>query len=188
MRVGLYGGSFNPTHSGHLQVAAIARARLGLARVIWLVSPGNPLKRTDSPLARRLAEAKLAGAGEVSDVEARLGTRFTIDTVRRLKARFPAVRFVWIMGADNFAELDRWRDWAGLMVEIPIAVVARPGATLAALGSPTARRFAASRLPGGAGRRLAFARPPAWIYLTAPWNPASSTAVRNSPDPAARSW
>ena len=182
MRVGLYGGSFNPAHEGHAHVARTAKARLGLDLVVWLIAAGNPLKaRPASTSARRASAAAFVDRGMVlSDVERRLGSRYTIDTVRRLKARFPRVRFVWIMGADNLAGLHHWRDWVGLMSEIPVAVVARPGASLRALTSPAALRFAAARLPGGAGRRLAFATPPAWIYLTGPWNHASSTALRES--------
>jgi nicotinate-nucleotide adenylyltransferase len=180
MRVGLYGGSFNPAHEGHAHVARTARARLGLDLVVWLIAAGNPLKGRPAPFpARTASAARFAGrAMVVSDGERRMGSRYTIDTVRLLQARFPYVRFVWIMGADNLANLHRWRDWVGLMNEIPVAVVARPGASLRALASPAARRFAAARLPGGAGRRLAFANPPAWIYLTGPWNHASSTALR----------
>lgn len=182
MRVGLYGGSFNPAHEGHVHVANTAKARLGLDLVIWLVAAGNPLKGRPAPLAARVAgAASRVGAGMViSDAEQRLGSRYTIDTVRRLQARFRRVRFVWIMGADNLANFHHWRDWIGLMRAIPVAVVDRPGSSLRALTSPAARRFAAARLPGGAGRRLPFARPPAWIYLTGRWNYASSTALRVS--------
>lgn len=183
MRVGLYGGSFNPPHEGHLHVARTALRRLGLDKVIWLVSPQNPLKpAAGTPrLRRRVNWTRRVAHGPamiVSNAERRLGSRFTIDTVRLLKARFPAVRFVLIVGSDSLAGLNAWRDWQRLLREIPLAVVARPGVTIASLGSPAARRFAPARLPAGAGLRLATARPPAWIYLTARWNPASSTALR----------
>jgi nicotinate-nucleotide adenylyltransferase len=181
MRVGLFGGSFDPPHAGHLQVARTARRRLGLDRVIWLVAPGNPLKQDPGALAERVALTRaLASGAAISAAEARIGARFTIDTVRMLKARYPALRFVWIMGADSFADLHRWRDWRGIMAELPVAVVARPAASLAALTGLAARRFAAARLPERAARRLACAKPPAWIYLSAPWNFASSTALRQS--------
>ena len=185
MRVGLYGGSFNPAHAGHAHVARTAKSRLGLDLVVWLVAAGNPLKGRPAPFHERASSAAgLAGRTMVvSDAEQRLGSRYSIDTVRRLKARFPQVRFVWIMGADNLADLHHWHDWVGLMREVPVAVVARPGSSLGALNSPAARRFAAARLPGGAGRRLATAHPPAWIYLTGPWNYVSSTALRVAPRP-----
>jgi nicotinate-nucleotide adenylyltransferase len=184
MSVGLFGGSFNPAHAGHAHVAETARKRLGLDRVIWLVTPQNPLKADHASLKARRASARrrARGKGVVSDIERALGTRYTVDTVRLMKARFPRVRFVWVMGADSLADLHRWRDWIGLMAEVPVAVVARPGASLAALVSPAARRFAAARLPNGAGQCLARSRPPAWIYLTGPWNYASSTALRQLAD------
>ncbi len=187
MTVGLYGGSFNPAHEGHAHVARTALRRLGLNKVIWLVSPQNPLKnpRETARQRQRVKGARRLATGPamvVSDLERRLGSRYTIDTVRRLKARFPRVRFVWIMGADSLGGLHAWRDWAGLLREIPMAIVARPGVTIRSLGAPAARRFAHFRLPASAGRRLPFAEPPAWLYLTAPWNYASSTALRNSPD------
>jgi nicotinate-nucleotide adenylyltransferase len=185
MRVGLYGGSFNPAHEGHAHVARVALRRLGLDRIIWLVSPGNPLKglRGAEGLERRLAEAAAQARGPrmiVSDVERRLGARYTLDTVRLLKARFPSVRFVWIIGADNLASFHAWRGWTQILHELPVAIVSRRQSAVESRFSPMARRFAGSRLAPGAARRLATAPPPAWIYLTAPLNPASSTALRNS--------
>lgn len=181
MRVGLLGGSFNPAHEGHAHVAETARVRLRLDRVIWLVSPGNPLKSTTTPLAKRMASARRTARGRsmlVSDVETRLGARYTVDTVRLLKARWPGVRFVWIMGADNLAQFHRWRGWTEIASELPIGVVARPGAQLRGLTSPAARRFAAARRPAREVRRLASAAAPAWMFLPVPLHPASSTALR----------
>jgi nicotinate-nucleotide adenylyltransferase len=189
MRVGLFGGSFNPVHAGHVHAAAIARRRLGLQRVIWLVTPGNPLKAGPAALSDRLtAASRVAGRGTiVSDIEAQLGLRYSIDTVRLIKRRFPKVHFVFVIGSDNFASLHAWRDWRRLMRQIPLAVIARPGASLSALRSPAARRFAFARLPESAGPRLARRRPPAWIYLGGRWNYASSTALRELADQAAHS-
>lgn len=186
MRVGLFGGSFDPAHAGHAHVAETARVRLELHRVIWLVSPQNPLKpHAAAPLARRMASARARAPGPahiISDVETRMGVRFTLDTVRLLQARHPGVRFVWIMGGDNLAIFHRWRGWSQILRVAPLAVVARsPGDAaelLAGRLSPAARRFAHARLPAGAGRRLARAGPPAWIYLEAPLHPGSSTALR----------
>ena len=185
LRVGLSGGTFDPAHAGHAQVAETARRRLGLDRVIWLVTPGNPLKAAGgaAPLEARLAGAAARARGPrsvVSDAERRLGSRYTLNTVRRLKTRFPGVWFVWIMGADNLAAFHLWRGWTKILREIPVAVVSRPGLAMKSRFSPMARRFAAARLASGAAWRLATAPPPAWIYLTAPFNPASATALRNS--------
>lgn len=182
MRVGLYGGSFNPVHDGHLQVARTAKARLGLDRVIWLVTPGNPLKEPPASLDARLeaVRARVADPGMiVSGLEARTASRFSLDTVRILKAHYPGVHFVWIMGADNLASFHRWRGWTEIMRRVPVAVVARPGAMLAGLSSPAARRFGAARVPVGRARLLPLMPPPAWVFLPTPLNFASSTALRS---------
>jgi nicotinate-nucleotide adenylyltransferase len=180
LRVGLFGGSFNPAHAGHAHAAETALRRVGLDRVIWLATPQNPLKAAAVPIEGRLASARgwTGGRHAVSDAERRLDARYTIDTVRRFRRRFPRVRFVWVMGADGLADLHRWRAWPELMQEIAIAVVARPGSTLRALASPAARRFAFARLPERSARRLPMAKPPAWVWLTGPWNWTSSTALR----------
>lgn len=183
MRVGLYGGSFNPVHAGHAHVARTALRRLRLDRVIWLVSPQNPLKsgRDTADLASRMAAAaRMADPPRmmVSDLEARIGSTYTVDTLRRLKARYPRVRFVWIMGADNLADFHRWRGWVEILRLVPVAVVDRPGAGLKGRLAPAARRFAHARLPAGQAARLAVTPPPAWVYLTAPLNHASSTSIR----------
>ncbi len=185
MAVGLYGGSFNPVHGGHAHVATTALRHLGLDRVIWLVSPQNPLK---SPAATAALDERLALTSRwasspsmiVSDLERRIGTRYSIDTVRWLKARFPRVRFVWIMGADGLADFHLWRGWAALAREVPIAVVSRPRVATRSRSSPLARRFAAFRIPARAARTLAERPPPAWVYLDAPYDFTSSTALRNS--------
>jgi len=178
MRVGLFGGSFNPAHEGHAHVAETALMRLHLDRVIWLVSPQNPLKdASPKPLSERMAGANALARGPsmiVSDAEAQLGVTYSLDTIRLLKARHPGVRFVWVMGADSLAAFHRWKGWTEIFREVPIAVVARPGAERA-LTSPAAQRFASARVDPGA---LMSAKPPAWSWLSAPLNYASSTALR----------
>jgi nicotinate-nucleotide adenylyltransferase len=183
MRVGLFGGSFNPAHEGHAHVAETARRRLRLNRVIWLVSPQNPLKpaHETAGLAARMASARSVARGPrmiVSDAESRLGSQYTIDIVRTLKARFPGVRFVWIMGADSLASFHRWRGWAQIMREVPVAVVARPGVSLKSRASPAARRFARFRVPQARAASLPARAPPAWVFLHGPLNFQSSTALR----------
>ena len=189
MRVGLFGGSFDPAHEGHAHVAQTALRRLRLDRVIWLVSPQNPLKRgrQPAPLTRRLAGARAQAAGPsmiVSDVESRIGAAYTLDTVRRLKARFPGVRFVWVMGSDNLAGFHRWRGWAQIMRALPLAVVARPGALHTSRIAPAARRFASARVPSRSAAILAGLPAPAWTFLSAPLNAASSTALRARGEPS----
>jgi nicotinate-nucleotide adenylyltransferase len=183
MRVGLYGGSFNPAHDGHAHVAETARKRLALDKVIWLVSPQNPLKssRDTAPLAERMAGVRRQARDRgmvVSDVETRMGSQYTIDTVRALKARYPGVKFVWIMGADSLATFHRWKGWTQIMREVPVAVISRPWASLRSRFSPTARRFAAARRPAAEAALLPDLAAPAWVYLHGPLNFASSTALR----------
>jgi nicotinate-nucleotide adenylyltransferase len=183
MRVGLYGGSFNPAHEGHAHVAETAKRRLRLDRVIWLVSPQNPLKsrHETADLAERMAGARALAKGPgmiVSDVETTLGSAYTIDTVRALKQRFPGVKFVWIMGADSLASFHRWRGWTQIMREVPVAVVSRPWIGLKSRFSPAARRFARFRRPSIAAATLPGAKPPAWVFLRGPLNFQSSTALR----------
>jgi nicotinate-nucleotide adenylyltransferase len=194
MRVGLLGGSFNPAHAGHAHVAETALARLGLDKVVWLVSPQNPLKPAaeSASLFARLAGARRLARGPhmiVSDLESRVRSRYTIDILRILKQRFPGVRFVWIMGGDNLASLHGWRGWADILREMPVAVIARPGAEMKSRSSPAARRFARARLSSRESPKLAGRRAPAWLYIQAPFNFASSTALRarmKAPNPPVR--
>ena len=187
MKVGVFGGSFNPAHDGHSHVAETALRRLDLDRVVWLVSPQNPLKdaRDSAPLAERLASARVAAARAaagpamvVSDFESRVGTQWTVDSLRALTARHPGVRFIWLMGSDNLATFHRWRGWTDIAAAMPMAVIARPGSQLQARTAPAARRYAAFRVPQEQARLLPATPAPAWTYLTAPLNRASSTAIR----------
>lgn len=182
-RIGLIGGTFNPPHAGHVLVSEIALARLGLDRVWWIVTPGNPLKsRAGLPdLATRLAQCRTLARDPriiATGFEAGLATTFTAATLGFLVRRLPGVHLVWIMGADCLAELHRWREWRRILATLPIAVIDRPGWHLKALASPAARAFAAGRLPQAKARRLAAAVPPAWTLLTGPLSPISSTAIR----------
>lgn len=185
MKVGLFGGSFNPAHDGHLHVAETALKRLGLDRVVWLVSPQNPLKSSSemASLDLRMASAREVAhrAGPamlVSDFETRARTRWTVDTLRALQARYPGVQFVWLMGSDNLANFHRWRGWTDIMRMMPMAVIARPGNRLDSLTAPAAARFARYRVPAAQAGLLASLEAPAWTYLAAPLNPRSSTAIR----------
>lgn len=182
MVVGLLGGSFDPAHEGHVHLTREALRRVGLDRVWWLVSPGNPLKsRQPAPMQARMARARdMLGDDPrviVSDLEARLGTRATIDTIRKLQALYPGVRFVWLMGADNLVQFHRWRNWRGIMGRVPVAVMARPGAGLGARLSVAARAFRASEVARaeGLGEKL----PPAWSFINMPLHTASSSAIRD---------
>jgi nicotinate-nucleotide adenylyltransferase len=182
LRIGLLGGSFNPAHEGHMHVSEVALKRLGLDYVWWLVSPQNPLKPAaeTAPLHRRMTSARgIAGRHprlRISDIETRMGTRFTIDTVTRLKERFPQIHFVWLMGSDNLLTFHRWRNWQRLANSLPVAIVLRPGAILAPLTAQAARQFAMGSQQSE--RMLATARPPALAVLDARRSNASATALR----------
>jgi nicotinate-nucleotide adenylyltransferase len=182
MRVGLLGGSFDPPHEGHAHITRWALKAFRLDRVWWLVSPGNPLKPTGpAGVAARVAAARALAAhprAEVTDLEARLGTRYTAATLDALLPRYPGVRFVWLMGADNLASFHRWDRWEAIMGAVPLGVLARPGQQIAAGLSPAARRFARARVPARAAGTLADRPAPAWCLVTGRMHPISSTALR----------
>ena len=166
--IALFGGTFNPPHRGHRQVALMALRRLSLDRVWWLVTPGNPMKANHGlpPLRCRVAAARrLADHPRmaVTAVEAALGVRYSADAVRLLADRLPGRRLVWLMGADNLASLHRWQHWRDIALRVPIAVVDRPGASLAALNAPAARALAPYRLPEADARSLPYLAPPVWV-------------------------
>jgi nicotinate-nucleotide adenylyltransferase len=185
-RIGLLGGSFNPAHAGHLHISRIALERLRLDRVWWLVSPQNPLKSTEGmgTYAERLAAARTAAKAEprieVSDFERQAGTRYTIDTLLALREDYPQHRFVFLMGADLFIQLPRWRAWTAILRTVPIAIFPRPSYSNRALSSRAARRFAAFRVPEIRAHRLANATPPAWAFVPATTDPSSATLIRRS--------
>jgi len=182
-RIGLLGGSFNPAHQGHRHVAELAMRRLRLDQVWLLVSPGNPLKPVQgmAPFAERLASARRVADGRrvvATAIEWALGTRYTVDTLRELRRRFPRARFVWLMGADNLIQFPRWRGWLAIADAMPFAVLPRPGYNHRALAGCAATRLAAARLPARSGALLPQRRPPAWIFLPVPQHAASASAIR----------
>jgi len=183
--IGLLGGSFNPAHEGHRLISEIALRRLGLDRVWWLVTPGNPL---NSPAELQALDARLAAARRVArdprikvvDFEAQIGSRYTCQTLRYLRRRAPTARFVWIMGADNLSQFHRWQRWREIAALTPILVIDRPGSTLRALSSPAALALQRWRRPERATRRFAWAQPPAILFLHGPRSKLSSTALRRA--------
>ncbi len=183
-RIGLLGGSFNPAHAGHLHISRIALNRLGLDEVWWLVSPQNPLKPAAgmAPFAQRLAGARAVAQDRrirVSAIERELDTRYTVNTLKLLKRRYPAARFVWLVGADNLQQLPKWKDWCAIFRMVPIAVFARDTYDSRALAGQAAHRFARYRLKAEAAGKLAATRPPAWVFLAIRRHPASATRIRS---------
>jgi len=181
LSIGIMGGSFDPPHSGHSHVIEAARRALGLDRVWVFVAAGNPLKKTQTAFVDRLASARrrLSAPGVVvSGLEAELGLIYTIDLLKRLKRRAPHARFVWIMGGDNLSQFHRWRRWREIAKLVPIAVISRPGANPRAGLSRFARSLPGARIPEEAARTLKLSKPPAWVWISAPLDPTSSTELR----------
>jgi nicotinate-nucleotide adenylyltransferase len=183
-RIGLLGGSFNPAHTGHRRISLHAMRALGLDEVWWLVSPGNPLKadaRDMAPYATRLASAeRMAGRTRIraSDFERRAGTRFSIDTVRKLRHRYPEHRFIWLLGSDNLPFFHFWRDWRGLAREVPIAVIRRPGYDSAAHAARAMGWLGRFVHPPSQAKHWTEWSAPAIIFLRLPPDPTSATAIR----------
>jgi nicotinate-nucleotide adenylyltransferase len=183
MKIGLFGGSFNPPHEAHRAVTLLAMKRLGLDRVWWLVTPGNPLKDNKAlpSLEERIALAQeLADHPriEVTGLESVIGTKYSCDTILWLLNECPGVNFVWIMGADNLKYFHRWKNWREIFMLLPIAVVDRGGISLSAASGAAAMRYARARLPENNAMSLPGRKPPAWVYLHGVKSALSSTALR----------
>jgi nicotinate-nucleotide adenylyltransferase len=183
MRIGLFGGTFDPPHAAHRGACLLAMKRIGLDRVWWLVTPGNPLKDTRglAPLEARVVAARTLADDpriDVTDIEARIGTRYTYETVSYLVRRCPRVRFVWIMGADNLRSFHRWQKWRGIAAMVPMAVVDRLGPSLYATAGVAAQALRRFRLPERSAASLFRRKPPVWVYLHGLKSPLSSTALR----------
>lgn len=183
LRIGLFGGTFNPPHDGHRLVTLTALRRLRLDRVWWIVTPGNPLKEnSDLPSQKeRVARCRALMRHPrvvITDFEKDIGTRFTFDTVDYLCRHRPDVRFVWIMGADNLVGFHRWQRWREIAARVPVAIIDRPGSTLRASSARAAKTFANRRLDETDAALLATAPRPAWIFLHGPRSSQSSTALR----------
>lgn len=187
-RIGLFGGSFNPVHAGHIAVMTTALTRLALDRLWVLVTPGNPLKNSamlpdvatrSAALRSMIADPRII----ISDIEARAGLRYSCDTLAYLTQMCPHVRFVWVMGADNLAHFHLWQDWERIAATVPLAIIDRPGASYAPLSSPAAQALRACRRREHDATRLAVMAPPAWIFLHARRMPQSSTMLRERKGP-----
>jgi nicotinate-nucleotide adenylyltransferase len=183
MRIGLFGGTFDPPHAAHRAACLLAMRRLALDRVWWLVTPGNPLKDTVglAPLGERVAAARVLAHHpriDVTDLEADLGTSYTFATISYLVRRCPGVRFVWIMGADNLRHFHRWQRWRDIAMLVPIAVIDRLGPSLYSAAGAAGHALGFARLPEAAARNLPNRKPPTWLYLHGLKSPLSSTALR----------
>lgn len=182
---GLLGGSFNPAHGAHRRITLFAIEALGLEEAWWLVSPGNPLKPQGgmAPLAARVRSARRMARRapiRVTAIERELGTRFTVDTLRALRRRYPHRRFIWLMGADNLAQFHLWRDWRRIAREMPIAVIARPGYDAKAMAGPAMAWLRRYRLTASGFRNRSEWSAPALILLRFDPDPRSATDIRQA--------
>ena len=185
VRTGLLGGSFNPAHGGHRRITLFAMEALGLDEAWWLVSPGNPLKpeKGMAPLAARLASAKRQARRapiRATAIEAQMGTRYTLDTLRALRRRYPRREFVWLMGSDNLVQFHHWRRWRDIARTMPIAVIARPGYDGRALASPAMAWLRRYRVPAASFRTRGKWSAPALVLLRFDPDPRSATAIRRA--------
>lgn len=183
MVVGLFGGSFNPPHQGHVLVAEIALRRLGLDQLWWMVTPGNPLKsrRELAPLSERLALCEDIASDpriKVTAFEQTLGTSYTARTLDFIRSRNPHAHFIWVMGADNLAGFHRWQRWHRIATTFPIAVIDRPGSTLSYLSSKMAHTFDYARVDEDDAGVLWRKKAPAWTFIHGPRSTLSSSALR----------
>jgi nicotinate-nucleotide adenylyltransferase len=184
MRIGLFGGSFNPPHEAHRAASLLALKKLRLDQVWWLVTPGNPLKDTRAlpSLEQRLQWAQAMADHPriaVTGFEAAIGAKYSYDTIRWLLTEAPQTHFVWIMGADNLKDFHRWRNWRDIFMALPVAVVDRGGLSLKATSGAAAISFARARIPESRAATLAGLSPPAWTYLHGVKSGMSSTQLRD---------
>ncbi|MDZ7822885.1 MAG: nicotinate-nucleotide adenylyltransferase [Ahrensia sp.] len=184
MTIGLFGGSFNPPHVGHVLVSEIALRRLGLDQLWWMVTPGNPLKDISAlpSLAKRIFLSEAINHDpriKVTGFEASYAVRYTAQTLNIIRRSNPGVNFIWIMGADNLASFHKWQNWRQIAKTFPIAVIDRPGSTLSYLSSMMAKTFDYARVDESDATALGSLKAPAWTFIHGPRSPLSSTAIRN---------
>ena len=191
LRIGLFGGTFDPPHAAHLGASLLAMKRLQLDRMWWLVTPGNPLKDTRGlrPLELRMAEArKLASHPriDVTGLEAVINTRYTYDTLEYLVRRCPGVRFVWVMGADNLRSFYRWQSWRRIANLMPMAVVDRMGSSLYATGGRAAPVGSVAYRAAGSSSRMQSSLPSGSASTIHGASPGCPTETRRAPSASRR--
>ena len=183
-KIALLGGSFNPAHSGHVQISEIALKKLNLDYVWWLVSPRNPIKNYENliPIEQRIEKAKNIISNKkilVTDIERKINTKYTIDTLKYLTTRYGERKFVWLMGADNLTNFHLWKSWKEIAKIIPIVIIDRPESSLKSLASLAANYLRQYRLDEADSNYLIHKKLPAWIFIHDQLNGISSTEVRN---------
>lgn len=187
MIIGLLGGTFNPAHKGHLYISEEALKRLGLSQVWWLVSPGNPLKSKEDEItfAERFSSAKQMAENpkiKVLDIEKKLSTRYSIDTILKLKKKFPEHKFIWLMGADNLISFHKWKKWQKIFSEIDIAVFDRSDYFYKAISGKAGAKMAKSRAINLKNlREMGNRKTHKWCYVTIRKMEISSSQIRKIP-------
>ena len=181
LSIGLFGGSFNPAHDGHMHVAACGLRELALDRIWWITSKQNPLKDKQTKYDERANSIKSLGIQkrmEISHVEKQMNIQYSIQMIKALKVRNPNTKFIFLIGADNLSQFTKWKSWKEIISLVPIAVVARPGYSLKSQLSPTARFMSNHRLPEHKAHILKYHSPPMWTFITPPLNKNSSSTIR----------
>ena len=187
LRIGLFGGSFNPAHDGHLHLSDLAKRDLQLDEVWWIVSPQNPLKPSGEMalLADRLTSSRALVAGKayirVIAPEVEFASSLTFRTLQTIKQRCPRHQFCWLMGADNMVSFHNWQRHKMIATSMPIAVIDRPGYSYLAMsrgelllkGRLSAKKLARTSL---SKQRLL----PKWCFIAGRRHHASATALRQA--------
>ncbi len=182
LNVGLLGGSFDPPHEGHVIITKQAIKVFNLSKLWWLISPRNPIKKiTPSEINKRLIACKKIithPSVTITDIEKKLKSNFTAQTLFKIKRLYPGIKFVWLMGADNLVNFHHWENWDWIMKNVPIGVLARPGEQIKAGLSPAATRFRKFRIPREKSLLLPYLKPPVWTLIIGPMKAISSTNIR----------
>ena len=181
-KIGLLGGSFDPAHEGHIHITKEAMKQFDLDQVWWLISPGNPLKKKkpEDILDREKGANSLLQNSyvTVTDLEFQLNTRYTYETILEIKRLYIGVSFVWLMGSDNLETFNLWKNWKVIVDEVPIGIINRPGENYFTRKNIMTESCKAYKLPMSFRKLLAFKKPPAWCFISAPLNSTSSTQIR----------
>lgn len=185
MRIGLLGGSFNPAHQGHIYISNIAIKLFNLHEIWWLVSPQNPLKYTKNtaPLKERMDYARKIIIGNkirVYSLEDKFNTVYTYHTIKKILECQPGNRFMWLMGADNLAQINLWVNWNKIFNLMPIAVFNREGYSRSVMSSVAANYYYQNLYNRENFSKIFRRKLPIWTFIRIRNHPYSSTKIRST--------